>query len=144
VELPKVEIPKVPGNWHRAHKASLTFGDRMADKLRNGMGSWGFVFGAIIFLLGWAAANSVAGIHHWDKYPFVLLNLFLSMLAALQGAILLIAARRADAISAAMAKHDYDTNVAAKKEVEELMAINQQQLKLIQELVEELIKKAES
>jgi len=57
------------------------------------------------------------------------------MLAAVQGAILLIAAKRADGLSAAMAQHDYDTNVGAKKEVEELMAINRHQLKLIEELV---------
>jgi uncharacterized membrane protein len=125
----------VPINWHKAHKQSLSIGDRAADKMRNGMGSWGFVFGAIIFLAAWATLNSLNGIHHWDKFPFILLNLFLSMLAALQGAILLIAAKRADAISAAMAQHDYDTNVEAKKEVEELMAVNHEQLKLIHELI---------
>jgi uncharacterized membrane protein len=140
IEIPTVELPKVPRNWHKAHKESLTFGERSADKLRNGMGSWGFVFGALIFLVGWTALNSLASFHHWDKYPFILLNLFLSMLAALQGAILLIAAKRADSISAAMAQHDYDTNVAAKKEVEELMTVNRQQLKLIEELVEQLKK----
>jgi uncharacterized membrane protein len=139
MEMPRMELPKPPRNWHRAHKESLTVGDRAADKLRNGMGSWGFVFGALFFLLGWTALNSLGGLHHWDKYPFILLNLFLSMLAALQGAILLIAAKRADAISAAMAEHDYQTNVAAKKEVEELMDINQRQLELI-ELIEKLIK----
>lgn len=56
------------------------------------------------------------------------------MLAGLQGAILLIAAKRADAISAAMSQHDYDTNVAAKEEIESLMAINRQQLDAIAEL----------
>jgi uncharacterized membrane protein len=140
MEMPHMELPKVPKNWHRAHKESLSFGDRSADKLRNGMGSWNFVFGALFFLLAWTVINTVDGFHHWDKFPFILLNLFLSMLAALQGAILLIAAKRADSISAAMAQHDYDTNVAAKKEVEELMAINERQLKLIEELVAELKK----
>ena len=75
-----------------------------------------------------------------NECPFILLNLFLSMLAALQGAILLIAARRADAISAAMAEHDFRTNVDAKKEIEELMTINQQQLRLIQQLAKDLEK----
>ena len=123
-------------NWHRAHKDSLSPGERAADKMRNGMGSWLFVLLFILFLAVWAALNTVAEIKHWDKYPFILLNLFLSMLAALQGAILLIAAKRADAISAAMAEHDYQTNVQAKKEVEELMAINHEQLRRIQELAE--------
>lgn len=103
--------------------------------MRNGMGSWTFVLLFVLFMGGWAALNSVAAFNHWDKYPFILLNLFLSMLAALQGAILLIAAKRVDAISAAMAEHDYQTNVQAKKEVEELMEINRRQLKRIEELV---------
>jgi uncharacterized membrane protein len=59
------------------------------------------------------------------------------MLAALQGAILLIAAKRMDAISAAMAEHDYETNVAAKEEIERLMDINERQLKLLETLLDE-------
>jgi uncharacterized membrane protein len=135
--LPIMEMPNnwQPFNWHKAHRASLTMGDRAADKMRNGMGSWIFVFAFLSFLGVWAILNSIAGIHHWDKYPFILLNLFLSMLAAIQGAILLIAAKRMDAISAVQAKNDYETNVQAKKEVEELMDINREQLKRIDELI---------
>ena len=129
-----------PFNWHQKHKASLSAGDRAADKMRNSMGSWRFVFAALLFMGGWTLLNSIHGFHHWDKYPFILLNLFLSMLAALQGAILLIAAKRADAISAAMAEHDYHTNVESKKEIEELTAINREQLKLIRQLVKDLEK----
>ncbi|HSX31522.1 MAG TPA: DUF1003 domain-containing protein [Candidatus Saccharimonadales bacterium] len=121
-------------NWHKKAKSQLTVGDKAADAMRNGMGSWAFVLTFIVFLGVWAYLNSASGWHHWDKYPFILLNLFLSMLAALQGAILLIAAKRQDAIAAAMAQHDYDTNVNAKKEIELLMAINEEQLKLIKEL----------
>lgn len=110
----------------------------MADQVRNGMGSWPFVFGFIGFMAIWAALNSVDAFHHWDEYPFILLNLFLSMLAALQGAILLIAAKRADALSAAMAQHDYQTNVQSKKYIEELIEVNNKQLRMIQELHAEL------
>ncbi len=74
------------------------------------MGSWGFVIGALLFLAGWMAGNRNVG---FDPYPFILLNLVLSCLAALQGAILLIAAKRADQISAELAIHDYETNVEA-------------------------------
>lgn len=105
------------------------------------MGSWTFVFVFVFFMLGWAALNTVAGIRHWDVYPFILLNLFLSMLAGLQGAILLIAAKRADGVSAAMAEHDYHTNIEAKKEVEELMTINKKQLALIEDLHRQLKEK---
>ncbi len=123
-----------PRNWHEEQRKHLTTGERAADHMRNGMGSWPFVFAFLLFMGLWAAANTYFPNAHWDKYPFILLNLFLSMLAGLQGAILLIAAKRQDAISAAMAKHDYDTNVAAKKEIEALMTINHQQLDAIAEL----------
>jgi uncharacterized membrane protein len=121
-------------NWHKKAKSQLTIGDRAADGMRNGMGSWAFVLTFIVFLGVWAYLNSASGFHHWDKYPFILLNLFLSMLAALQGAILLIAAKRQDAIAAAMAQHDFETNVRAKKEIELLMSINEEQLALIKDL----------
>ncbi|MDH5521147.1 MAG: DUF1003 domain-containing protein [Acidimicrobiia bacterium] len=88
----------------------LTFGERAADRLRNGMGSWGFVFTALFFLAGWMVGNRSSG---FDPYPFILLNLILSCIAALQGAILLIAARRSDQIAAELANHDYQTNVDA-------------------------------
>ena len=121
-------------NWHKKVKGDLTIGDKAADGMRNGMGSWTFVLLFLAFLGVWAYLNSAGGWHHWDKYPFILLNLFLSMLAAIQGAILLIAAKRQDAIAAAMAEHDYRTNVQAKKEIELLMQINEEQLALIKEL----------
>ena len=71
----------------------LTLGERAADRMRNGMGSWWFVFGALLFLAGWMLGNRRSG---FDPYPFILLNLILSCVAALQGAILLIAAKRSD------------------------------------------------
>jgi uncharacterized membrane protein len=126
----------VPFNWHRAHKARLSRGDRAADRMRNTMGSWRFVFIFLAFMGVWAALNTWGGFHHWDAYPFILLNLFLSMLAGLQGAILLIAAKRADGISAAMAEHDFKTNVAAKEEIEKLMNFHRQQLKRMDEIID--------
>lgn len=121
--------------WHEKHKASLSKGQRAADIMRNGMGSWPFVGSFIGFMLIWAAINTVAlAANAWDPYPYILLNLLLSMLAGLQGAILLIAAKRQDAIAAAMAQHDYDTNVEAKKEIELLISMNRVQLEILQEL----------
>jgi len=100
-----------PG-WHH-HPAvrtgqQLTRGERAADTLRNRMGSWGFVIGALLFLAGWTIGNRGSG---FDPYPFILLNLLLSCLAALQGAILLIAARRSDQIASELALHDFQTDV---------------------------------
>ncbi len=121
--------------WHENHKESLTKGQRAADVMRNGMGSWPFVGGFVGFMILWAAINSWALANNaWDPYPYILLNLFLSMLAGLQGAILLIAAKRQDAIAAVMSRHDHDTNVKSKEEIDLLMAINSQQLEILREL----------
>jgi uncharacterized membrane protein len=95
----------------------LSRGERAADLLRNGMGSWGFVIAALAFLAGWMIANGSDG---FDPYPFILLNLILSCLAALQGAILLIAAKRADALSRDLAEHDYKTNLEAVEIIKEI------------------------
>lgn len=121
--------------WHDEHKASLAKGQRAADYMRNGMGSWPFVVGFLVFMLVWAVTNTwVLASRAWDPYPYILLNLFLSMLAGLQGAILLIAAKRQGAIAAAMAQHDFDTDLEAKAEIEQLRAINDRQLKILMEL----------
>ena len=102
--------------------------------MRNSVGSWAFVGGFVLFMAVWAFVNSTFRSGVWDPYPFILLNLFLSMLAGLQGAILLIAAKRQDAIAAALAQHDYDTNVAAKTDIERLIELNERQLEMIRDL----------
>lgn len=121
-------------NWHEEHKENLTRGERAADILRNGMGSWRFVGLFLVFMALWTAANSLGS--GWDPYPYILLNLFLSMLAGLQGAVLLIAAKRQDAISAALARHDYETDRAAKEEIEQLVIISRELFRALNELRE--------
>ncbi|MGB3829893.1 MAG: DUF1003 domain-containing protein [Ornithinimicrobium sp.] len=74
------------------------------------MGSWTFVIVALLFLSAWMAFNPNVG---FDPYPFILLNLVLSCVSALQGAILLVAARRSDQISSELAVHDFETNTRA-------------------------------
>ncbi len=107
-------IKKARTLWKRhpgiRQQEELSLGERAADHMRNGMGSWAFVLTALVFLAGWMAGNRNVG---FDPYPFILLNLVLSCVAALQGAILLIAARRSDQISAELALHDYNTNLEA-------------------------------
>jgi uncharacterized membrane protein len=89
----------------------LTVGERAADRMRNIMGSWPFVFCFFGVMITWAVINSgfhlggSHGKHGFDPYPYILLNLFLSMLAGVQAAALLIAAKRADAISSEIALH---------------------------------------
>jgi len=112
-------------SWHahpsvRSHD-ELTLGERSADRLRNGMGSWPFVFIALGFLAVWMAYGGITGKSAFDPYPFILLNLVLSCLAALQGAILLIAAKRSDQISAELAQHDFETDRQAEQLIEALI-----------------------
>lgn len=89
----------------------LSLGERAADTMRNGMGSWPFVFVFFGVMIIWAVINGVlhvGGGLGFDPYPFILLNLFLSMLAGIQAAALLIAAKRADAVSSEVALHTED------------------------------------
>jgi len=101
---------------NREHRDERTVGEHAADLMRNGMGSWTFVIAFLCFMAVWAAANSILyfggqhGKHGFDPYPYILLNLCLSMLAGLQGAILLIAAKRSDRLAEAKADLDFQHN----------------------------------
>jgi uncharacterized membrane protein len=122
-------------NWHTKQQQTLTRGQRAADALRNGMGSWPFIGTFILAMALWAATNSLLFKNSsWDPYPYILLNLFLSMLAGLQGAILLIAAKRQDGISSAMAQNDLDTNLASKVEIDRLITLSEEHKAMISEL----------
>ncbi len=112
----------------------LTLGERAADAMRNGMGSWTFVLCALVFLAVWMSYNRNTG---FDKYPFILLNLVLSCLAALQGAILLIAAKRSDQIASELAQSDYKTNVEAAGQIKKV----HQQLIELHEANQELLER---
>ena len=102
------------GLWHEHPGVrsgdALSRGERAADRMRNMMGSWPFVFSFFAVMIAWAVVNTLLlqrVVHHkaFDPYPYILLNLFLSMLAGVQAAALLIAAKRADAISSEIALH---------------------------------------
>lgn len=105
----------------------LTLGERAADRMRGAMGSWPFVFGFVATMAAWATLNSLLlGDHAFDHYPYILLNLFLSMMAGLQGAVLLIAAKRADLLIAAkradqiaaeLAMHDHEILTALHQRI---------------------------
>lgn len=133
---PDTEPPARPEvNWHEHHSSRLTSGERAADMLRNGMGSWWFVVAFLGFMGVWALLNFAESA--WDPYPYILLNLVLSTLAGLQGSILLIAARRQDALASALARNDFETNAAAKAEIEALTALVREQSELLVKLTRE-------
>ena len=96
-----------------------TIGEKSADIMRRSMGSWPFVFAFCDIMAAWMWYN--ASSHHpFDPYPYILLNLCLSTLAGLQGAILLIAAKRADRIAAELAQYHLQVSEDHKQMLAEL------------------------
>ena len=130
--------------WHHRHTDSLSFGQRLADKVANGMGSWKFIIYQTIIVVIWMALNLVALISHWDPYPFILLNLLFSTQAAYAAPIIMMAQNRQSDRDRVQAQADYDTNLEAKREIEELQlrlnAIELDKLDKIIKLLEELKK----
>jgi uncharacterized membrane protein len=107
--------------WHDVHKESSTFSQKLADSVASGMGSWRFIIIQSIIVILWMTFNVIALVHHWDVYPFILLNLVFSTQAAYAAPIIMMAQNRQSQRDRAQADSDYNTNVAAKKEIEELM-----------------------
>jgi uncharacterized membrane protein len=115
-------------HWHKHPGVrsgdDLSRGERAADRMRNMMGSWGFVFSFFAVMIAWALVNTVLlerVLHHraFDPYPYILLNLFLSMMAGVQAAALLIAAKRSDSISSEVAIHTATNTDDIKKLIQE-------------------------
>ena len=133
--------------WHKHPGVrsgdQLTLGERAADRMRNTMGSWPFVFTFFAVMIVWAIVNSAFylggqhGKHGFDPFPYILLNLFLSMLAGVQAAALLIAAKRADAISSEIAMHTETNTEDLKRLVSENTALTEE-VKKNTDLLEDL------
>lgn len=101
-----------------------TFGQRAADNLSKFAGSWGFIIGFFVFLSIWMALNVFWLIEKsWDPYPFILLNLCLSCLAAIQAPIILMSQNRQSQKDRQRAEYDYAVNRKAEREIEELKKI---------------------
>src|ERR1700732_731002 len=96
----------------------MTFGERIADKVAGFGGSWTFIlsFGAAIVI--YSAINVVLGRSAWDPYPFILLNLLLSMLAAIQAPVIMMSQNRQDTKDRLRGELDYDVNRRSEKEIQ--------------------------
>jgi uncharacterized membrane protein len=101
--------------------AELTFGERLADRIASFGGSWGFISIFMAVLFTWIAYNleRPAG---FDPYPFILLNLVLSCLAALQAPVIMMSQNRMAAKDRLDARHDYEVNLKAELEITQLHA----------------------
>lgn len=106
--------------WHDKHIDASTVGDRLADAVAKGMGSWRFIIIQSIIVLIWMGLNIVGFIHHWDAYPFILLNLVFSTQAAYAAPIIMMSQNRQSQRDRVQAQDDYQTNIDAKLEIEAL------------------------
>jgi CRP/FNR family cyclic AMP-dependent transcriptional regulator len=100
----------------------LTFGDRLADAVARFGGSWSFIVAFGVVLTAWVVVNVLLAVHAWDPYPFILLNLFLSMLAAVQAPIIMMSQNRQDAKDRLRSELDYAVNRRAEAEIIQLAA----------------------
>ncbi|WP_395943196.1 DUF1003 domain-containing protein [Brevundimonas sp.] len=119
-----------------------TFGDRLADRVATFGGSWTFLIAFGAFLAVWTVLNLVLGRDAFDPYPFIFLNLMLSMVAAAQAPIIMMSQNRQAAKDRLDAGNDYQVNLKAEIEimallekVETLTARQQEQTDLIQQLL---------
>jgi uncharacterized membrane protein len=111
-----------------------TFGERIADKVASFGGSWTFIILFAIVLLGYTAANQVLQGKAWDPYPFILLNLFLSMLAAIQAPVIMMSQNRQDKKDRLRSELDFDVNVRAESEIQQIS----RKLHLLEEKLDDL------
>lgn len=97
-----------------------TFGERVADSVAGFGGSWTFIISFTVSLAVYVTVDSLIGKHAWDPYPFILLNLFLSMLAAIQAPIIMMSQNRQDTKDRLRSELDYDVNRRAESEIQGL------------------------
>lgn len=107
-------------NWHQEHVEKLTRGQKIADKVAQVMGSWKFIIFLSVFILFWVLINLSAYFYQWDPYPFILLNLFFSVQAAYAAPIIMMSQNRQADRDRIRANEDYQTNITAKAEIEDL------------------------
>jgi len=101
--------------------AELTFGQRLADRIATFGGSWSFIIIFGLFLFVWMGLNSwLLLARPFDPYPFILLNLVLSSLAAIQAPLIMMSQNRQEARDRARAIHDYQVNLKAELEIRQL------------------------
>lgn len=102
-----------------AHKRTLTFGDRMADKIASSVGSWSFIIIALVIIAIWIGINASLK-NLFDPYPFILLNLVLSCIAAIQAPVIMMSQNRQEDINRIKSKNDYKINFKSELIIQDL------------------------
>ena len=153
VALHITERKHISKNTTLEQNDTKTFGQRAADAVARFGGSWAFIMLFAATLVAWVVLNSMILVNYnkaFDPYPYILLNLFLSMLASIQAPIILMSQNRQSELDRLNAEHDYEVNLKAELEImmlhekvdllregqwSELLAIQKQQLQLLSDLI---------
>ncbi len=107
----------VSRNINMEHDQGLSFGDRLADQVASFGGSWTFLILFGVFISAWIGINAAMLAGAFDPYPYILLNLFMSMLASIQAPIIMMSQNRQSAKDRLSAAHDYEVNLKAEIEI---------------------------
>lgn len=118
-------------NWYQKHLEGTGFGDKVADKVVQGMGSWAFIITQTVIIVLWILGNGYFLIVHFDKYPFILLNLVFSTQAAYASPLILMAANRQADRDKVQAEHQYEHQ-------EKELALNTQLTQEVHALTEQI------
>lgn len=108
-------------NVNDIHDETLSVGDKVADKIAEIAGSWPFIIGFISFLVIWIVINVCCAFLRFDEYPFILLNLALSCIAALQAPIIMMSQRRQEEKDRIRSEQDFETNMKSEIIIEEIL-----------------------
>jgi uncharacterized membrane protein len=145
---------RVSHDTNREFAEQSTVGERVSDRVAAFGGSWYFIIGFFVVLICWISLNTMMALRHrdsFDPYPFILLNLLLSMVAAFQAPVILMSQNRQSAKDRLDAAHDYQVNLKAEIEIrtlhdkldqlrehdwEVLLGIQQEQIALLRRLVD--------
>ncbi len=135
-------------NLNRSFDRDLNFGERLSDKIANFGGSWPFIIGFFLILATWIGINAYLGtLKAFDPFPFILLNLVLSCLAAVQAPIIMMSQNRQEAKDRMRSELDYQVNLKAEIEIrylraklDQLMSHQWQRLLEIQQIQTEIMR----
>jgi uncharacterized membrane protein len=126
-------------NVNQIEEERLTFGQRAADRVAAIVGSWRFIGIQSALLVGWAWLNLTAWTRHWDPYPFILMNLFLSLQAAYTAPMLMMSQNRLAARDRLEAHNDFEINRKAEEEVRAVLEHLSAQDEALAKIVETLL-----
>ncbi len=108
-------------NVNELEEEHLTRGQQAADWIAHVVGSWPFIISQSLMLLVWALLNVTAWLHHWDPYPFILMNLLLSLQAAYTAPMIMMSQNRQAARDRLEAHNDYLINLKAEEEIRAIL-----------------------